>query len=588
MRLTMSDALVRYLMAQSLEEDEQNTPLFAGCFAIFGHGNVCGLGEALHKHQASFPTYRAHNEQAMAHSATAFAKANRRRKIMACTTSIGPGATNLLTAAATAHLNRLPLLLLPGDIFATRKPDPVLQQLEYSLGPDVSVNDSFRTVCRYFDRIWRPEQLVRSLPEAVRVLLDPAETGPVCLSLPQDTQAEFYDYPEEFFEPQSWRLGRPLAEPELIDELSVALKSAKKPLVLVGGGLGYSQSEKILEELLDSSGLFMCETQAGKGWISAEHAQNLGGVGVTGTKAANQALAEADLLLAIGSRLSDFPTASRTIIPREGLKLYSINVNSFDAAKHGAQTITADAGRAVVQLRVELGDYRVQGSWVGQCQKWRSEWQALRLSVLEPKGKPLPTDAQVLGQLNRLVSKDTTVVAAAGGLPGELHKLWHCPGPDTYHLEYGYSCMGYEIAGGLGVKLAQPGREVMVLVGDGSYLMLNSEIATSVALGTKLIVVLFDNRGFGCIHRLQTGSGLSEFNNLLAPAAPEVDFVAHAEALGAKAYRVDSLAELPNYLAQAREEPRTAVLVVRTEAQQGTAVGGADWWVPKAGETDEH
>ncbi len=575
-RITMAEALVRFLTSQELD----GVPLFAGVWAIFGHGNVAGLGPALHAARRRLPTLRAHNEQAMAHAAIAFAKAHARRRMMACTTSIGPGASNMLTAAAVAHVNRLPVLFLPGDVFASRRPDPVLQQLEDFGDPGASVNDCFRPVSRYFDRITRPEQLLVSLPAALRVLLDPADCGPVTLALPQDVQTEVYDYPAEFFRRRACRIRRPSPDPDELGAAVQLLKKARKPLLIAGGGVKYALAEKRLAAFAEAHGLPVAETQAGKGSLAWDHACNAGAIGVTGSRAANALAARADLALAIGTRLGDFATGSRALFP--GARLVQLNVGAFDAAKHGALALVADADAGLEALGRALSGWRAPAAWTAEAGRLSRNWnnEVERITAPE-KGKSAkagkPTDAQVLGVINKAIPPKAVVVCAAGGLPGELHKLWRATDSTSYHLEYGYSCMGYEIAGGLGVKLAHPKREVCVLVGDGSYLMLNSEIATSVALGAKLVIVVLDNRGFGCIERLQAATGGASFNNLLGAEAPRVDFAAHARSLGAAAEKVPDLKNLSSALQRALRARKTSVVVIETDPRRGTAEGGA-WW----------
>jgi 3D-(3,5/4)-trihydroxycyclohexane-1,2-dione acylhydrolase (decyclizing) len=580
-RLTAAEAAIRYLAAQYTELDGRTVPLFGGVWAIFGHGNVAGLGPALEVARRDLPTFRAHNEQAMAHAAIAYAKTHARRRMMACTTSIGPGATNMVTAAAVAHVNRLPVLFLPGDVFANRRPDPVLQQVEDFGDGTISANDCFRPVSRYWDRITRPEQLLNALPAALRVLTDPVECGPVTLAFPQDVQPESYDYPTEFFERRVHRLRRPEPDVDELRDAIKALKSASKPLILAGGGVKYSLAEEALAEFAAKRGIPVCETQAGKGSLAWDHAMNVGSIGVTGSSAANALAAEADVVLVTGSRLSDFASASRTVFPKA--QLIGLNVGGFDAGKHGAQPLLADARAGLEALASGLGSWKASGNWTAKAKDLTRKWNATVDKVTSAPARDrnvLPTDAQVLGAVNRNAGKDGIVVCAAGGLPGELHKLWRAPDAAGYHLEYGYSCMGYEIAGGLGVKLAAPEREVIVMVGDGSYLMMNSEIATSVALDARLTIVLLDNRGFGCINRLQKGTGGEPFNNLLDDKAPAVDFAAHAHALGAEAVKVGSIAELEPAVRRARKAKRTTVIVIDTDPQISTAEGGTWWDVP--------
>ena len=581
-RLTMAQALVRYLVAQRTELDGAEQPLFAGVFAIFGHGNVAGLGEALWAARAELPTLRAHNEQGMAHAAIAFAKAHQRRRMMACTTSIGPGATNLVTAAAVAHVNRLPVLLLPGDIFANRGPDPVLQQVEAFGDPTLSANDCLRPVSRYWDRITRPEQLLASLPVAVDVLTDPAACGPVTLALPQDVQAEAHDYPEAFFRPRVHRLRRQGPDPGQLAAAVERLRGAEKPLIVAGGGVHYSLAWGALREFAERHGVPVAETQAGKGAIPWNHPCAVAGVGVSGSSAANALAAGADVVLAVGTRLGDFAMGSRALFQHPDLALIGLNVTAFDARKHGALPLVADARRGLGDLSLALGTWRAPEVWLETARRLMAEWNRAVDAATAASPATSPTDGQVIGAVHRAARPRDVVVCAAGGLPGELHKLWRTTDPKGYHLEYGYSCMGYEIAGGLGVKLALPDREVFVMVGDGSYLMLNSEIATSVAMRKKLIIVVLDNHGYACIHRLQQACGSAAFGNLLGEDGPPpaIDFAAHARSLGAVAEQVKSIADLEAALERARAADRTAVVVIETDPVGTTAAGGAWWDVP--------
>lgn len=580
-RLTMAQALVRFLAAQRTEYEGRQLPLFAGVWAIFGHGNVAGLGEALWQARDALPTLRAHNEQAMAHAAIAFAKATRRRRMMACTTSIGPGATNMVTAAAVAHVNRLPVLLLPGDVFADRRPDPVLQQVEDFADGTVSANDCFRAVSRYFDRITRPEQILIALPRALGVLTDPAACGPVTLALCQDVQTQAYDFPQSFFAERLWRPRRPAADADELSEAARVLSKARRPLLIAGGGVLYAEATDALRTFAERHAVPVAETQAGKGALPFDHPLAMGGIGVTGTAAANALAAEADVILAVGTRLQDFTTGSWALFREPGRRLIALNVQPYDAGKHLAQPLVADARRGLEALSVAVADYRAPQGWIRRAAKEKANWRKAAAKATAPTNLPLPSDAQVIGAVQRAGRTSDIVVCAAGGLPGELHKLWDARDPAGYHLEYGYSCMGYEIAGGLGVKMAHPDREVIVMVGDGSYLMLNSEIATSVMLGCKLIIVLLDNRGFGCIDRLQRATGVESFNNLLKDTRherlPHVDFVNHAMSLGAHAERVRGLADLEGALARARHMERTSVIVIETDPAVGTEAGG-HWW----------
>jgi 3D-(3,5/4)-trihydroxycyclohexane-1,2-dione acylhydrolase (decyclizing) len=580
-RLTAAQAMVRFLSAQKVEIDGRRHRLFEGVFAIFGHGNVAGMGEALYGARDALPTYRAHNEQAMALAAVAFAKASRRQRMMACTTSIGPGATNMITAAAVAHVNRLPVLLIPGDVFANRRPDPVLQQIEDFGDGTASVNDCFRPVSRYFDRITRPEQIVPALNRAMAVLTDPAECGPVTLAFCQDAQTEAYDYPASFFEERVHRQRRVSPDPREVAEAAALLKAAKAPLVVAGGGVLYSSAERELIDFCTRRGIPVAETQAGKSAIPVDHPLAVGAIGVTGTGAANALAAEADVILGVGTRFADFTTGSWALFKNPDRRFIGVNVQPFDAAKHRAAPVVGDARAALAALDKALEGWKAPRAWGETAARARRDWEAEAARYIAETNAATPTDAQVLGALMRSGETSDVIVCAAGGLPGELHKLWRSGAPLGYHVEYGYSCMGYEIAGGIGVKMALSDREVVVTVGDGSYLMMNSEIATSVMLGLKLIIVVNDNRGFGCITRLQKATGGAPFNNLLADARhevlPGVDFVAHARSMGAEAVKVGSIAELEAAFRAARAARTTQVIVIDTDPFGSTDAGGA-WW----------
>jgi len=582
LRLTTAQALIRYLAAQ---HTASGPPLFGGVFAIFGHGNVAAIGEALYAHREALPVYRAHNEQAMAHAAIAYAKAHFRRRMMAVTTSIGPGATNLVTAAALAHVNRLPVLLLPGDVFVSRAPDPVLQQLEDFADGGVSANDALQPVSRYFDRIVHPAQLLTALPRALRVLTDAALCGPVTLALPQDVQAMAHDYPVSFFEPRVVSFQAPSPIEGDIARAAAALRAATKPLLVSGGGVLYGVATDALRSFAERHGIPVAETQAGKGALAWDHPLNLGGVGVTGSAAANELAHEADCLLAVGTRLQDFTTGSNTLFTQA--RLIGINANAFDALKHGGASIVADARLALDALGAALGDWRASPSWTARARELSDRWRATveRLTKAPPHGNALPREADVIGAVQRSSAHSTdrdVVVGAAGTLPADLQKLWRTSTPGGYHVEYGYSCMGYEIAGGLGAKLARPQSEVVVMVGDGSYLMMNSELATSVMLGAKLIVVLLDNRGYGCINRLQQACGGAPFNNLLddckqgPEGAPAIDFAMHARALGAAAEHVANIDELEAAMQRARASTRSYLISIDTDPARSTEEGG--WW----------
>jgi 3D-(3,5/4)-trihydroxycyclohexane-1,2-dione acylhydrolase (decyclizing) len=579
-RLTTAQALVRAMAAQWTELGGERHRVFAGVWAIFGHGNVAALGEALYAAREVLPTLRAHNEQAMGHAAVAFAKASERRRMMACTTSIGPGATNLVTAAAVAHVNRLPLLLLPGEVFASRGPDPVLQQLEHFGDGLVTANDCLRPVSRYFDRITRPEQLLGAFPRAMQVLMDPASCGPATLALCQDVQAEAYDWPQRFFEERTWVVRRPPPDPSELAQAAQVVRAARRPLIVCGGGVVYSGAGEVLGAFCERHGVPYCETQAGKSALAASHPLNLGGIGVTGTTAANSLAAEADVIVAVGTRLTDFTTGSAALFA-QGRRIVALNVQPFDAGKQDALPLVADAREGLTRLTGELEGWRAPGAWTGRALSARTEWlrtAALLTAPADPSA--LPSDAQVIGAVQRAGRASDIVVCAAGGLPGELHRHWQAGQPGGYHLEYGYSCMGYEIAGALGVKLAHPGREVIVMVGDGSYLMLNSEIATSVHLDARLIIVLLDNGGFGCIERLQRSGGNASFNNLRAGRSRPLDLVAHARSLGALSCAVRSTDELENAIAAARGADRTSVILIETDPAASTSAGGCWWDVP--------
>lgn len=586
-RLTMAQALVLHLAALRVEMDDGSVqPYLGGVFAIFGHGNVAGLGEALSAQRAVLPVLRAHNEQGMANAAAAYAKAQFRQRAMAVTTSIGPGATNLVTAAAMAHVNRLPLLLLPGDVFASRAPDPVLQQLEDFQQGDLSVNDCLRPVTRYFDRITRPQQILTALPRAIQTMTDPAQCGPVCISLPQDVQTEAFDCPDHFLHPEVIRWRRPPAESHELERAAALLRAARRPLVVAGGGVLYSQAWGALRAFSETHGVPVAESQGGKGSLSWDYPLNLGAIGVTGSPAANLAAREADLIFAVGTRLQDFTTGSHSLFGH--VPLLSLNVQAFDAAKRNGATLVTDARTGLHQLDEALAGWKAEPGWTARGRDLAAGWVArvAELTTAQPPKGQLPYDAEVIGAVRDSADDSPAcdiVVCAAGTLPAELHKLWRAGAPGGYHMEYGYSTMGYEIAGGLGVKLAQPEKEVIVMVGDGSYMMLNSEIATSVLLGRKLIVVVLDNRGYGCIHRLQRASGGECFNNILDDCIPEggnasdIDFAAHARSMGAQAVHVDDIAALRDAMRAARAASRTQVIVIDTTAERTTADGGC-WW----------
>lgn len=579
-RLTMAQAVAKFLTMQKTIIGGETVPIFGGVFAIFGHGNVAGIGEALHGVKDTLPTYRAQNEQSMAHAAIAYAKASARRRFMACTTSIGPGALNMVTAAALAHVNRLPVLLLPGDVFANRLPDPVLQQAEDFGDGTTTVNDCFKPVSRYFDRITRPEQIMPALRRAMAVLTDPAECGPVTLSLCQDVQAEAYDYPESFFEERVWQFRRVMPDGDEFATAAAALLQAKKPVIIAGGGVLYSQASKALRTFAERYGVPVMETQAGKSSLPHDHPLNMGSVGVTGSSASNALAEEADVVLAIGSRLQDFTTGSWALFKNDNLKIIGLNTQPFDAHKHRALPLVADAKVGLDALNQALTGWQADEDWTAKAKAGKDEWLIAADKATASTNAVLPSDAQVIGAVQR-ARDNATLVCASGGLPGELHKLWKANGPGSYHMEYGFSTMGYEIAGGLGVKLARPNDDVIVMVGDGSYMMMNSEIVSSIMLGAKLTIVVLDNAGFGCINRLQMATGGANFNNLLKDThhvtLPGIDFAAHAASMGAIARKVGSIAELETALQETESADRTTVIVIDTDPLITTDAGG-HWW----------
>ena len=579
-RLTMAQAVAKFLTMQKTVINGQTVPIFGGVWAIFGHGNVAGVGEALHAIKDTLPTYRGQNEQSMAHAAIAYSKANFRRRFMACTSSIGPGALNMVTAAALAHVNRIPVLLLPGDVFANRLPDPVLQQVEDFGDGTVSANDCFKPVSRYFDRITRPEQIIPALRRAMQVLTDPADCGPVTLSLCQDVQAEAYDYPESFFAEKVWVPRRIMPDADEFATAAAALKLAKRPVIIAGGGVLYSEASDSLAVFAEEHGIPVMETQAGKSALPHDHELNMGSVGVTGTSAANALAEEADLVLAVGTRLQDFTTGSWALFKNENIKLVGLNVQAFDAGKHNGLPLVADARVGLEALDAALMGWQVDTAWTAKALSGKAEWLKAADAARAASNVELPSDAQVIGAVQRGRSK-ATVVCAAGGLPGELHKLWRANAPGSYHLEYGFSTMGYEIAAGLGVALARPDGDTVVMVGDGSYLMMNSEIVSAVMLGIKLTIVVLDNSGYGCINRLQMATGGANFNNLFRDTRhetmPQVDFASHAAAMGAKAKKVASLAELEAGLAENEGVGGVHVFVIDTDPLITTDAGG-HWW----------
>jgi 3D-(3,5/4)-trihydroxycyclohexane-1,2-dione acylhydrolase (decyclizing) len=588
-KLTTAQATIQFLKKQFVKRDGVERSFFAGCFGIFGHGNVAGLGEALLENQ-DLPFYICRNEQAMVHTAAAFAKMSNRLRSLICTTSIGPGATNMVTGAAAATVNRLPVLLLPGDIFARRNVAPVLQQLESPFTQDVSVNDCFKPVSRYWDRIERPEQILTALPEALRVLTSTSDTGAVTLAMPQDVQAESFEFPEELFEKRMWIVQRPRGDRELVRAAAAGIRASRQPIVIAGGGVIYSDATDALSRFAAQTGVAVAETQAGKGSLCFDHPQALGAMGVTGNPGANILAREADLVIGIGTRYSDFTTASKTAFQNPNVQFVNINTAEFDAFKHSGIAVVADAREALQELGVALQGYRVEESYRDRVNRFREEWEREVYRIYNLRCGPPISQGEVIGVVNSVARPKDVVVCAAGSLPGDLHKLWRTRDPKGYHLEYGYSTMGYEIAGGLGVKMADPSREVFVMVGDGSYLMMAQEIHTAVQEGYKLNLVLLDSHGFKSIGGLSRSIGCEGFatqyryraGGTLSGATVAVDFAANARSLGADARQVQTRDELKTALEESRSSPRTTVTVI--EVDDAVSVPGYEsWWdVPVA------
>ena len=592
-RLTMAQAVISFLKNQYSERDGKEQRFFEGCLGIFGHGNVAGIGQALEQ-DSCLPYYLVRNEQAMVHTASAFAKASNRLRTLICTTSIGPGATNMVTGAALATVNRLPVLLLPGDIFARRDVAPVLQQLESPSSQDISVNDCFKPVARYWDRIQRPEQILTALPAAMRVLTSPSETGAVVLGLPQDVQAEAFDYPEHFFRKRVWSIARTRCDAGLLAAAAEWIRSARHPLLIAGGGVLYSEATVALSEFASQTGIPVVETQAGKGSLRYDHPQCLGALGVTGTPGANVLAREADLIIGVGTRYSDFTTASQSAFQNPSVRFININASEFDAGKQAALPLVGDARVTLEELRGMLAGVRVQDSYAAQLQKFRAEWEKEvdRIYGLNV-GVPI-SQGEVIGVVNEVSGPRDVLVCAAGSLPGDLHKLWRTREPNGYHLEYGYSCMGYEISGGMGVRMAAPDREVYVMVGDGSYLMMAQEIVTAVQEGIKLIIVLLDNHGFSSIGGLSRACGNrgmgTEYryrrNGKLEGDSIPVDFVGNAQSLGAHAVRAKTRDDLRKALIEARQRKDTSVVVIETAYDQRVP-GYESWWDVPIAEVSE-
>ncbi|MGV1755042.1 3D-(3,5/4)-trihydroxycyclohexane-1,2-dione acylhydrolase (decyclizing) [Agrobacterium sp. CG674] len=588
-RLTAAQAMFRWLSVQMTEDGER---FIEGVWAIFGHGNVAGIGEALHGIGDALPTWRGQNEQTMAHAAIAYAKTKRRQKTMAVTSSIGPGSTNLLTAAALAHVNRLPVLFIPGDVFANRRPDPVLQQIEDFDDGTISVTDCFKPVSRYFDRITRAEHLLTALPRAMQVMTDPANCGPVTLAFCQDVQAEAYDYPQSFFEPKVWRIRRPEPDPREVDDVVAALKASTNPVIIAGGGVHYSSAEDDLLAFAKKHNIPVVETQAGKGAIDWQETLNFGSPGVTGTDCGNQIAAKADLVLGVGTRFQDFTTGSWAIFGNPARKLVSVNLTGYDATKHGAIPLVCDAKVALSRISAGLGLHRFADPDFAAREAWFKATDAVTAAPGSLASNFLPSDAQVIGAVQRVAGPNTVAMCAAGTMPGALQILWRAAA-GGYHMEYGYSCMGYEVAGAFGIKLAAPEKEVVCFVGDGSYMLANSEIATAVMMRVPFTIVLTDNRGYGCINRLQQECGGAEFNNMYIDSnietQPDIDFVAHAASMGAYAVKASDIGQLEAEIVLARDRSIPSVIVVDTEAETGAGIGGA-WWdvaVPEVGDTEK-
>jgi len=589
-RLTVAQAVVTFLANQWTERDGVEQRTVAGCFGIFGHGNVAGVGQALLQAQrtgsADMPYHLARNEQAMVHAAAGYAKMKNRLSTMACTASIGPGSTNMLTGAALATANRLPVLLLPSDIFATRVASPVLQELEDPRSYDVSVNDAFRPLSKFFDRIWRPEQLPSALLAAMRVLTDPAETGAVTLCLPQDVQAEAYDFPDALFGKRVWHVARPVAEPAFVQRAAEVIRGAERPLIVAGGGVIYAEASAELDAFARATGIPVADTQAGKGALAWDHPNSVGGVGSTGTPVANRLAREADVIIGVGTRYSDFTTASRTAFQDPGVRFVNVNVAAFDAAKQAAFPVVADARSGLTALASALAGHRAEVDFAEEVAAWqRTVDEAYHLGH-----GPLPAQSEVIGAVNDACGERDVVVQAAGSMPGDLQLLWRARDPKQYQVEYGYSCMGYEIAGALGIKMADPTREVYALVGDGSYLMMAQEIVTAVSEGIKLIVVLVQNHGFASIGALSEQLGSQRFGTSYRyrdqthgdydGGVLPIDLAANAESLGATVIRCRTVADLTQGLKQARAADKLTVVHIETDPLSPVPSSQSWWDVP--------
>ena len=597
-RLTVAQATIEYLKKQYSRRDAVEQPFFAGCLGIFGHGNLAGFGQALQQNP-DFKYYLVRNEQGAVHIASAYAKMKNRLSSLVCTSSIGPGASNMLTGAALATINRLPVLLLPGDIFAVRRVAPVLQQLESSLSQDLSVNDCFKPLSKYWDRINRPEQLISSLPEVMRVLTSPAETGAVTLSIPQDVQAEAWDFPVAMFEKRIWHVPRPRPDKELLDKAAALIRSSKKPMIIAGGGLIYSEAEEELRCFVEQTGIPVGETFAGKGSLRYDAPCNLGAVGATGTEGANAISAAADVVIGIGTRYSDFTTASKTAFQNEKVKFININITEFDAHKHSGLALIGDARVILEELGKKLAGFQVEDSYRQRAAQYNTSWDEKVSTAYKATADELPSQAEVIGAVNNFTDEKDVVVCAAGSLPGDLHKLWRTKDPKGFHLEYGYSCMGYEISGGLGAKMACPEREVYVMIGDGSYLMMPSEIVTSLQENYKQTIILINNYGFASIGGLSRSLGSEGFgtqyqyrdksSGLLNGGPLPVDLAANAESLGARVFRAGDIASFQAALKEAKKETKTTVIYIETGPERKMANYAYAWWdVPVAELSESH
>ncbi|MCA0991338.1 3D-(3,5/4)-trihydroxycyclohexane-1,2-dione acylhydrolase (decyclizing) [Pseudalkalibacillus hwajinpoensis] len=612
--MTMAQALIKFLNQQYMDRDGEEQKLFRGIFTIFGHGNVLGLGQALEEDSGDLEVYQGRNEQGMAHAATAFGKQNHQKQLIACTSSVGPGAANMITAAATATANNVPLLLLPGDTFASRQPDPVLQQVEQTHDASITTNDAYRPVSKYWDRITRPEQLMTAMLNAMRVLTNPADTGAVTIALPQDVQGEAYDYPESFFKKRVHRLNRKQPSDTELNEAVQLIRSKKKPLIICGGGVRYSEAGEKLKAFAEKYHIPFAETQAGKSAVESTHAYNLGGVGVTGNKAANDLAREADLVIGVGTRFSDFTTSSKQLFQHSDVSFLNINLSDYHANKLDATTLVADAKTALEALDDHLGTYFT--TYGNQIEQAKAEWQdelerlyktnyedenyqpeiesQLDLSEYQQVLKSSLTQTAVLGEVNRSIAENAIVVGAAGSLPGDLQRMWVSHTPNTYHMEYGYSCMGYEIAGALGAKMAAPDQEVYAMVGDGSYMMLHSELVTSIQEGLKINVILFDNAGFGCINNLQMGNGMGSFgtefrkreNQQLTGELMPIDFAKSASGYGVKTYSVRTIDELKTAIEDAKQQNVSTLIDIKVLPKTMTD-GYGSWWHVGVAETSK-